>query len=142
ASERHIKFTEMEYAVPRERGRELIEGVLAVASSAELHVAWPIEVRFVHGDDSFLSPSHARDTCYVAIHQDRKLPWEPYFRRVEALARELGGRPHWGKRHFRTAEDLAPSYPRWDAFQAARRRLDPDGVFANDYTDRVLGPVA
>jgi len=141
ASERHIKFTEMEYAVPREHGRELIEQVLEVAARPELHVAWPIEVRFVKGDDSFLSPSHEQDTCYVAVHQDRKLAWEPYFRRVEEIACELGGRPHWGKRHFREAADLAPAYPRWNDFQAARKHLDPDGVFTNAYTDRVLGPV-
>ncbi len=140
ASERHIKFTEMEYGVPRERGRELIEGVLEIAARPELHVAWPIEVRYVKGDDSFLSPSHGRDTCYVAVHQDRKLAWGPYMRRVESLARSLGGRPHWGKRHFRTAADLAPDYPRWADFKAARERLDPDGVFTNAYTDRVLGP--
>jgi L-gulono-1,4-lactone dehydrogenase len=131
----------MEYGVPRERGRELIEGVLEIVKRPELHVAWPIEVRFVKGDDSFLSPSCERDTCYVAVHQDTKLGWEPYMRRVESLARELGGRPHWGKRHFRTAADLAPAYPKWDAFQAARKRLDPTGAFTNAYTDRVLGPV-
>jgi len=142
ASERHIKFTEMEYGVPRERGRELIEGVLEISTRPELHVAWPIEVRFVRGDDSFLSPSHLQDTCYVAVHQDRKLAWELYFRRVESLARELGGRPHWGKRHFRQAADLAPAYPKWAEFAAARRRLDPSGAFANAYTDRVLGPSA
>ncbi|MDQ3728330.1 MAG: FAD-binding protein [Actinomycetota bacterium] len=142
ASERHIKFTEMEYAVPREHGRELIERVLEVAANPELHVAWPIEVRFVKGDDSFLSPSHEQDTCYVAVHQDRRLAWEPYFRQVEEIARELGGRPHWGKRHFREAQDLAPAYPRWDDFQVARRQLDPAGVFGNAYTDRVLGPTA
>ena len=143
ASERHIKFTEMEYGVPRERGRELIEGVLEIATRPELHVAWPIEVRFVKGDDSFLSPS-ARPG-----HLLRRGPpgptssaWEPYMRRVESLARELGGRPHWGKRHFRTAADLAPAYPKWADFQAARKRLDPNGVFTNAYTDRVLGPVS
>ena len=142
ASERHIKFTEMEYGVPRERGRELIEGVLEIAKRPELHVAWPIEVRFVKGDDSFLSPSHEQDTCYVAVHQDMKLGWEPYMRRVESLARELGGRPHWGKRHFRTAADLSAAYPKWADFQAARKRLDPTGAFTNTYTDRVLGPAA
>ena len=142
ASERHIKFTEMEYAVPRERGRDLIEGVLEIVKRPELHIAWPIEVRFVKGDDSFLSPSHNQDTCYVAVHQDRRLAWEPYFRRVESLARDLGGRPHWGKRHFRQAADLSSAYPCWGDFQAIRKRLDPQGAFANAYTDRVLGPVA
>lgn len=140
ASERRVKFTEMEYGVPREHARELVERVLELARRPELAVAYPIEVRFVAGDDSLLSPSHARDTAYVAVHQDRRLDWPAYFRGVEAIAREYGGRPHWGKRHFREAADLAPLYPRWDDFQAIRARLDPTGVFANDYTDRVLGP--
>lgn len=140
ASERRIKFTEMEYAVPRERGREMIERTLDLASRPELGVAWPIEVRFVAADDSYLSPSSGRDTCYVAVHQDRKLDWRAYFRGVEEIARDLDGRPHWGKRHFRTAADIAPLYPQWDSFQTLRKRLDPEGVFSNPYTDRVLGP--
>ena len=139
ASERRIKFTEMEYGVPREHARDLIDRVLDHASDPVLGVAWPIEVRFVRGDDSLLSPSHERDTCYVAVHQDRKLDWETYMRGVEAIAREYDGRPHWGKRHFRTAADLAPAYPRWGDFHAARAELDPEGVFSNAYTDRVLG---
>jgi D-arabinono-1,4-lactone oxidase len=53
----------------------------------------------------------------------------------------LGGRPHWGKRHFQTAATLRPRYAEWDRFQAVRARLDPDGRFANSWTDRVLGPV-
>jgi L-gulonolactone oxidase len=70
------------------------------------------------------------------------MAWEPYFREVEAVARDHEGRPHWGKRHFRTAEELAPLYPRWAEFARARARLDPGGVFSNAYTERVLGPVA
>ena len=52
---------------------------------------------------------------------------------------DYGGRPHWGKLHFQTAETLAPRYPDWDRFQAVRARLDPEGRFANAYTRRVLG---
>ncbi len=140
ASERRIRFTEMEYGLPREHAREAIERVLAVAARPEHAVAFPIEVRFVKADDSLLSPSHKRDTCYIAIHQDRHLDWEPYFREVEEIHRAYGGRPHWGKRHFQTAESLAPLYPAWDDFRAMRARLDPEGVFRNAYTDRVLGP--
>jgi L-gulonolactone oxidase len=142
ASQRHIRFTEMEWGLPREAAREAIERVLAEAGRPEHGVAFPIEVRFVAGDDSMLSPSHERDTCYIAVHQDRKRDWEPYFRAVQAIAADYGGRPHWGKRHFYGAADLAPLYPRWRDFAAVRARLDPDGVFANAYTDRVLGPVA
>jgi L-gulonolactone oxidase len=117
--------------------------VLEVASRPELGLAFPVEVRFVAADDSYLSPSHERETCYVAVHNDHKRPsaWDSYFREVERIMREYDGRPHWGKRHFRTAADLASAYPRWDDFQKVRRRLDPGGVFSNAYTDRVLGAV-
>jgi L-gulonolactone oxidase len=141
ASERRIRFTEMEYGIPRRHAREAVERVLEHAGRPELQVAWPIEVRFVAPDDNLLSASFEQETCYIAVHQDRHLDWEPYFRGVEAIAAEYGGRPHWGKRHFQTAETLAPRYPGWEAFQGVRRRLDPGGAFRNAYTDRVLGPV-
>jgi L-gulonolactone oxidase len=67
--------------------------------------------------------------------------WEPYFRAVEEIMNAYEGRPHWGKRHFQTAETLASRYPRWADFQRVRARLDPQGRFANTYTERVLGPV-
>lgn len=139
ASERRIRFTEMEYAIPREHARDAVERVLDVANRPELRVSFPIEIRFAAPDDAYLSTSHARETCYIAVHQDRKLDWEPYLRAVEAIMREYEGRPHWGKRHFREAGDLAPLYERWEDFQRVRARLDPGGAFRNAYTDRVLG---
>ena len=56
ASERRIKFTEMEYCVPRANAREAVEGVLEIANRPELGVAFPIEVRFVAGDDALPQP--------------------------------------------------------------------------------------
>jgi L-gulonolactone oxidase len=87
-----------------------------------------------------LSPAHDRDTTYIAVHQLQGMAWEDYFRSVEAIMTEYGGRPHWGKRHFQTASTLAERYPHWHDFLAARARLDPDGRFRNAYLDRVLGP--
>jgi L-gulono-1,4-lactone dehydrogenase len=53
--------------------------------------------------------------------------------------RALEGRPHWGKMHWRTHEDLRPAYPRFDDFLAVRDSVDPDRVFANYYLETVLG---
>ena len=75
------------------------------------------------------------------MHQYHGMEFETYFRGVEAIMDAHGGRPHWGKRHFQTAETLRPRYPGWDAFSSVRARLDPEGRFANVYTDRVLGRV-
>ena len=141
ASDRRIRFTEMEYAIPRERAAEAVRRVLAIAARPEQGVVFPIEARFVSADDLALSTSHGRDTAYVAVHQDPGLDWRSYFRQVEQVMDSLEGRPHWGKRHFQTAETLAGRYPRWAEFQRLRARLDPAGRFANQYTDRVLGAV-
>ncbi|MDP9228916.1 MAG: FAD-binding protein [Actinomycetota bacterium] len=142
ASQRRIRFTEMEYAIPRADAAEAVRRVLDAAERAEPPVGFPIEVRFAAGDDADLSPAFERDSCYIAVHQFRGMAWEGYFRSVEAIMNEYGGRPHWGKRHFQTAETLAQRYPQWQRFGALRTRFDPEGCFRNGYVDRVLGPVA
>lgn len=139
ASPRHVRFVEMEYAYPREAAEPALREILATIERRRLAVNFPIEMRFVAGDDALLSPAYQRDTAYLAVHVYRDMAWDPYFRAVEQIANQYGGRPHWGKRHFQTAETLAQRYPEWDRFQAVRSRFDPDGRFANDYTDRVLG---
>jgi FAD-linked oxidoreductase len=140
ANERRVRFTEMEYGVPRESGPEAARRVIEWVRSNRYPVFFPIEMRVTAADDALLSPSHERDTTYIAVHQYRGMEWRPYFEAVEEIMNGFGGRPHWGKRHFQTAETLAPRYPRWAEFQAARDELDPGRAFANEYAARVLGP--
>jgi L-gulono-1,4-lactone dehydrogenase len=138
-NERRVRFTEMEYALPREHGPEAARRVVEWVRANRYPVFFPIEMRVSAGDDASLSPAHERDTAYVAVHQYRGMEWRPYFEAVEAIMDDYGGRPHWGKRHFQTAATLAPRYPAWAEFHRARDHLDPSRVFSNEYTDRVLG---
>jgi len=140
ANERRVRFTEMEYGVPREHGPEAARRVIEWVRANRYPVFFPIEMRVTAGDDALLSPSHERDTAYIAVHQYRGMEWRPYFEAVEAIMDSYGGRPHWGKRHFQTAASLADRYPRWAEFQAGRDELDPGRVFGNAYAERVLGP--
>lgn len=140
ANERRVRFTEMEYGVPREHGPEAARRVIEWVRANRYPVFFPIEMRVTAGDDALLSPSHERDTAYIAVHQYRGMEWRPYFEAVEEIMNGYGGRPHWGKRHFQTAATLAPRYPAWSAFQATRNELDPDRVFTNEYAALVLGP--
>jgi L-gulonolactone oxidase len=141
ATQRHVRFNEMEYGIPREHAREAVERALDVIERRGLPITFPLEVRFAAADDALLSTAYGRETCYVAVHQYRGMEFETGFRAIEAIMDDYGGRPHWGKRHYQSAATLAPRYPGWDRFQAVRARLDPRGVFTNDYTRRVLGPV-
>jgi L-gulono-1,4-lactone dehydrogenase len=139
ATQRRVRFNELEYAIPRAHAREAVDRVLEAIERPRLPIAFPLEIRFAAADDALLSTAHGRETCYVAVHQYRGMEFETCFRAVEAVMEEYGGRPHWGKRHYQTAATLAPLYPGWDRFQAVRARLDPGGAFTNDYARRVLG---
>src|SRR4051794_1079918 len=139
ASRRIVRFNEMEYAMPREHGPAVAAEALRQVAARGLPVGFPFEVRFVAGDDAFLSPAHGRDTCYLAVHQYKGMDQRPLFALVEDMALDAGGRPHWGKLHTQTAETLAPRYPHWDDFARLRDRLDPDRAFTSPPIARILG---
>jgi FAD-linked oxidoreductase len=138
-NERRVRFTEMEYGVPREHGPEAARRVIDWVRGNRYPVFFPIEMRVTAADDAPLSTASGRDTAYIAVHQYRGMEWRPYFEAVEEIMDSYDGRPHWGKRHFQTAETLAPRYPGWAEFAAAREELDPGRAFANEYARRVLG---
>jgi FAD-linked oxidoreductase len=140
ASPRFVHFYEMEYAIPREACAHALNRLRGYVKSSGLNISFPVEVRFVAADDIPLSPAHGRDTCYIAVHVYRGMHFHQYFSAVEDIMNDYGGRPHWGKLHFQTADTLAPRYPQWDHAQLVRARLDPDGRFSNTYVERVLGP--
>lgn len=138
-SPRLVRFYEMEYAIPAEAAAEALNRVRRFVDRNGLRISFPVEVRFVSGDDIPLSMGYGRDTCYIAVHVYHGMPYQQYFEAVEDIMNDYEGRPHWGKLHFQTAETLAGRYPEWERFQLVRRRLDPEGRFSNRYLTRVLG---
>jgi L-gulono-1,4-lactone dehydrogenase len=136
---RRVRFVEMEYGLPRENLREAFDGLRRIVDGLPYKIQFPVEVRFTAADDIWLSHGYGRANAYIAVHQYVGARYEEYFRQFEAVTTPLGGRPHWGKMNFRTAESLAEAYPRFSDFTAMRDKLDPNRVFANVYTERVLG---
>jgi L-gulono-1,4-lactone dehydrogenase len=136
---RRVRFTEMEYEVPREAMPEVLAALPRIIAGLPFKVQFPVEVRFTGPDDIWLSHGYGRESAYIAVHQFTGSAHEPYFRAVEAVCAPLGGRPHWGKLHYRDADSLRTVYPRFDDFLAVREKLDPARVFTNGYLDRVLG---
>jgi len=141
ATRRAVRFTELEYGIPRAHAREALALTLEAIERRRLPVPFPIEVRFAAADDALLSVAHDRESCHISVHQYEGMEYETCFRAVEEVMSACDGRPHWGKRHYGTAATLRPLYPRWDRFQAVRARLDPGGAFENAYVRRTLGPV-
>jgi L-gulonolactone oxidase len=141
ASPRMVRFYEMEYEIPIDAAKEAFGRVRRYIEESGIMLSFPIEVRFTAPDDIPLSTASGRASCYIAVHVFEGTQYQAYFEAVEDIMDDYGGRPHWGKLHFQTSETLAPRYPQWNAFQAARKRLDPNGMFSNSYLERVLGPV-
>jgi FAD-linked oxidoreductase len=137
-SERNVRFNEMEYHLPREHGLAALREIRAALESRHREVFFPIEVRFVRGDDIWLSPFYQRDTCSIAIHRYFEEDFTPYFKTIEPIFRKYQGRPHWGKLNTLGAADLRELYPRWDDFLEVRRAIDPGGKFLNPYLQKLF----
>ena len=88
----------------------------------------------VAGDDAWLSPNYKRNTLVVSVSGQPGMDYWPYLRACDSLFAEFGGRPHWGKLHFMTADRLERLFPRYDDFVRMRRRFDPHGTFLNAHT--------
>ncbi len=139
-SRRHTRFAEMEYGVPLDALVPAFGAVRDLIARRGWRIEFPVEVRTAAADENWLSTAYGRETGYIAVHRYYRRDHGEYFREVEAIMREFGGRPHWGKLHYLDAAALADRYPRFEDFCAVRDRLDPRRTFANEYLGRVLGP--
>ena len=139
ASPRIVRFYEMEHALPVEALVPALREIRAMVDRKGYLLNFPVEVRFTKGDDVPLSTAFGRDSAYIAVHVYKGMECEPFFRDVEDILRAYDARPHWGKMHYRDAEELSKLYPRWDEFIAMRNQLDPQRTFSNVYSDTVFG---
>ncbi|KAG2650285.1 L-gulonolactone oxidase 3-like [Panicum virgatum] len=67
---------------------------------------------------------------------------EDVWEEVEQLAFvKHGARPHWAKNRLVAFAGVQGKYPRWGQFAAAKRRLDPRGLFDSPWSDEVVAGV-
>ncbi|ACO48186.1 D-arabinono-1,4-lactone oxidase [Deinococcus deserti] len=137
---RTLKFDEMEYAVPLEAGPAcFLEVRDRILERHRQHVGWRVLYRTVEQDDSWLGNASGRASVTISLHQNAGLAYWPFFKDIESIFRAYGGRPHWGKKHTLGGTQLRDLYPHWDDFQLLRGRMDPQGMFLNDYLRALLG---
>ncbi len=132
-SVRETRFNEMEYQIPAERGLECLAEVVETLRKHKAPVFFPIEYRYVKGDDIWISPFYQQDSASISIHQYHKQDCREVFNIVEPVFRKYQGRPHWGKMHTLTTLELKKLYPRWDDFLKIRQELDPTNKWINPH---------
>lgn len=124
-----------EYYVDREHGAAAVAAVRAVAEVVR-PVLQVSELRTVAADDLWLSPTRGRDL--LGLHFTFAPDAEGVARATAALEQALApfdARPHWGKVFSLDPATVAALYPRLDDFRSLADRLDPDGVFTNDFVE-------
>ena len=135
---RLVRFNEMEYAIPATNGAATLRDLIRMVEGRRMRIFFPVEYRWVRADDIPLSPAYGQDIVTISIHQSAGLPYQEYFDAAEAIFRQHGGRPHWGKMHGLRAEQLRALYPKWDDFARIRAALDPEGRFLSPYLRELL----
>jgi L-gulonolactone oxidase len=134
-----MRHRETEAAVPMPEAPEAVRRVLDLFRAGRPAVSFPLEIRFVRGDDTWMSPAQGRDTCQIGAYSTNGPDCTSYFRGFWEALRPLGARPHWGKELDHTAAELQPLYPDFARFNALRDVLDPARVFGGDFHRRALG---
>jgi FAD-linked oxidoreductase len=130
---RTVRHTAMEYAFPFEKGADVVQELAEAVRKAKINTAFPIVYRTVAADDVWLSPFYGRPSATVTVHQYIKCDSGRLFKLAEEIFRSHGGRPHWGKIHTASRDELAGLYPKYEEFCALRRKLDPKDKFFNDH---------
>ena len=127
-----------EYFVPRGDAVAAIRALYGVGGriARALQIS---EIRTVSADRLWMSTAYGRDS--VALHftwTDDDADVAAAMPIVEAALDRFGPRPHWGKMHARTPEQVTGRYERIGDFRDLCRRHDPDGKFRNDYLRRYV----
>ena len=131
-------FHELEYAVPRAHGKDAVRAVRKLMLEEFPDAIYPIEYRFTAGDEAWMSPFHRQDSVTVSVSGEPGKDYWDYLRAVDKILRGYGSRPHWGKMHFLTGEDVTSIYPRANDFRELRRKLDPQGFYLNDHLSQLF----
>lgn len=131
----HHVLTVMEFAVDRPMCALGISG---------------ITLRFQGPSSNYLSIAHGTALGHLEILQPlRQEDNQSHYGQAtmqeiyQTVILNFRARPHWGKNArssfaepLHTLEEL---YPDWPKFLAVKKRLDPEGIFENDFYERLTG---
>jgi L-gulonolactone oxidase len=134
------RHRETEWAMASEHAAEAMRRMKAVISDGDLRVCFIQELRWVKGDDAWLSPASGRDTIQLGAYSGYGRDAERFMRGFGERVQPLGARPHWGKEMPPLSPERVDGWyehaPRW---RSLVHELDPRGTFSNARMDQIVG---
>lgn len=127
---------ESEFAIPLEHAGAALRRLRTLIVDKHLHINFILEARLVREDDTWMSPAYGRNTVQIGAYTTYLGDKETWFSGAEAIFREYGGRPHWGKEATLEPARIAALYPRAGEFLALAHACDPSGVFSNPFLQK------
>jgi L-gulonolactone oxidase len=134
-----MRHRETEAALPMTKASAAVAEVIDLFGDGRRAVSFPLEIRFVRGDDLLMSPAHGDDACQIGAYSIDNRDCAPYFDAFWRIMRSHQARPHWGKEFDHHAVELRTLYPGFDQFCRLRDQLDPQRVFGGRLHARILG---
>ncbi|GLJ25478.1 hypothetical protein SUGI_0487820 [Cryptomeria japonica] len=139
-------FFDVELRLPLSRFREAMKDVKKIRDLDPQRMCDQtiISIRSIKKSEAYLGPSEDQVTMELIIYRPREAgtpKWnEDVYEEIEQMVIEkYGGALHWGKSGGYLFGGLAKRSVNLEKFLKVKERLDPQGVFSNDWTDGLFG---
>jgi len=103
-------------------------------------VHFPVDLRYTGAESSWLSPSYDRDTFYIGmcVREYREKKVHSSMQLFFDVMKKHNACPNWGKLSDVSETALEKKYPRMNDFRELRDRMDPNGVFQNEFIKNIF----
>jgi len=136
----YARNSEVEFSIPQEKLAECMKELQAYLNSKKWNINSFALIQVVDQDDFYLSPFFNRKSCTVSLSlvQSTLNLKKSFIDGLVAFFKNYEGRPIWSKYHNLKHSDLTNLYRDLNSFSDVRSQMDGDGLFLNDYLQRLL----